>query len=86
MATDINALLAKSDPNSATKVTILKPEANNNYYVAVGELVSESKGILIDKDVKDKALKVLVQPSTNEDKATARLLGKGDIYKSSALF
>jgi len=85
-AMDINALLAKSDSTNAMKVTILKPDANESYYVTIGDFVSPSMAALIDRSIKETALKVLAAPSTPEDKATARILGKGDVYKGATIF
>ena len=68
------------------KVNVLKPDSENEFYLTIGELSSPAKASTIDKKVKAAAMGTLINSSTTQDKATAKLLFKGDIYKGTALF
>jgi hypothetical protein len=84
-AGEINNLLSKQ-ADTKLRATIIKPDAQDKYFVAIGDVTSPSNAVAIEREAKGTALKTLVESSTQKEKDTAKVLSAGDVVSRPSLF
>ena len=84
-AGEINNLLSKNAETNL-RATIIKPDAQDKYFVAVGDVTSPSNAVAIEREAKSTALKTLVDSSTPKEKDAAKVLSGGDVVSKPSLF
>ena len=84
-AEEINSLFYKSKGESELRAHVFKAEANNELYLAVGRPSSSAEVVDIQRAATDTAIKAITGVASEEERATAKILLRGEIVKSNIL-